>query len=201
MATRKWLVPAVAACMVSAPLWAAETPETAASGTEGVPGVWVDKELDFTYLGFTTHYSCDGLRDKMRQALLDLGADKKTLKVRESGCTSASGRPEHFPGVRAKFKVMQPLTGPAGDKQTPVPAHWKPVDLKLQGSSFTIDSGECELVEQIRQKVLPLFATRNIDLQSNCVPHQASASRPTLRMEVLVADAPQHPAGEPQVSR
>jgi hypothetical protein len=204
MLTNRMIVPAVAACLMSAPLWAAETADNAAGGgapgVDSVSGVWADKELNFTYMGFTTRYSCDGLRDKMRGVLLDLGADKKTLKVMESGCTSAAGRPEHFPGVKAKLRIVQPASGRTDDKQTPVPAHWKPVDLKLR-NSFNNDSGECELVEQIKQKVLPLFTTRNVELNSNCVPHQASAVRPTLKLEVLVADAPQHPAAEPQASR
>ena len=58
-----------------------------------------------------------------------------------------------------------------------------------------------ELVEQIRHSIVPLFATRNVDLKTTCIPHQASASRPSLKMDVLVADDAQHPAGEPQAAR
>src|SRR2546429_1249 len=144
-----FLVPAVAVCALCAPLRAAET-------GEHVPAVWTDKELTFVYQGFTTRYSCDGLRDKMRGVLLDLGAEKKTLKVQELGCSSPAGRPDPFPGIRVKMRVLQPASGNADDKET-VSAQWKPVDLKLR-DSFTTDSGECELVEQIRHKVLPLFA-------------------------------------------
>jgi hypothetical protein len=61
------------------------------------------------------------------------------------------------------------------------------VDLKLR-DNFTTDSGECELVEQIRQKIVPSFAARNVDLQTTCIPHQATATRPILKMEVLVPD-------------
>src|SRR5579884_669143 len=35
---------------------------------------WVKKKINFTYQGFTTHYSCQGLRDKVRDVLLQLGA-------------------------------------------------------------------------------------------------------------------------------
>jgi hypothetical protein len=185
-----FLVPAL--CLVSAPLWAAET------STESVPAVWADKELNFVYQGFTTKYSCDGLRDKMRSVLLDLGAEKKTLKVMQMGCSSPSGRPDPFPGVRAKLRVLQPASDSAANQA--VVAHWKPVDLKLRDSIGT-DSGECELVEQIRQKVLPLFAARNVELRTNCIPHQASAIEPTLKLEVLAPPAAQHPAEEPPTSR
>jgi hypothetical protein len=74
------------------------------------------------------------------------------------------------------------------------------VDLKLR-DSFTTDSGECELVEQIRHKIVPAFAARNVDLKTNCIPHQATATRPSLKLEVLAPDDAQHPAEEPQAAR
>src|SRR3984893_118688 len=174
--------------------------ETGAAAARSESAVWTPKEVTFVYQGFTTKYSCDGLRDKVRSVLLDLGAQKKDLKVQQLGCSSASGRPDPFPGVRVKMKVLQPAAGTADDKGPPVAAHWKPVDLKLR-DSFTTDSGECELVEQIRHKIVPLFATRNVDLKTNCIPHQATATRPTLKLEVLAPDDVQHPAGEPQAAR
>ncbi len=202
----RFIVPAVVACVLGSSAWAAEGAAEGQSGEtlSGEPqlGVWTDKELTFVYQGFTTRYSCDGLRDKVRSVLLDLGAQKKGLKVMQLGCSSPSGRPDPFPGVRVKMKVLQPA-GSVDPKQTdqiPVAAHWKPLDLKLR-DSFSNDSGECELVEQIRHSIVPLFATRNVDLKTSCIPHQASATRPSLKMEVLVADDAQHPAGEPQAAR
>lgn len=177
---------AVGCVLLGASVQAAQT--SASAPEEGQSAVWTQKELTFVYLGFTTHYSCDGLADKVRGVLLDLGAEKKGLKVQEYGCSAPFGRPDPFPGVRVKMSVLAPATGGADDKQAPVGAHWKPVDLKLRDSQFSIDSGECELVEQIRDKILPLFATRNIDLKSTCIPHQASASRPVLKLEVLTLD-------------
>lgn len=194
----RFLVPAVVAGVLGAPAWAAEgTPDGAAA--EPQPAVWTDKEFTFVYQGFTTKYSCDGLRDKVRGVLLDLGARKKDLKVMQLGCGSSTGRPDPFPGVRVKMSVPQPATG-KDDKGTPVPAHWKPIDLKLR-NSFATDSGECELVEQIKQRIVPQFAARNVELKTTCVPHQAAASRPSLKLEVLVADDVQHPATEPQAAR
>ena len=182
------IVPAVVACVLGAPVWAAENAPAPAG--EPQSAVWTEKELTFVYQGFTTRYSCDGLRDKVRTVLLDLGAEKKGLKVMQLGCSSPTGRPDPFPGVRVKMRVLQPADSPEAAKAadpTPVAAHWKPVDLKLR-DNFTTDSGECELVEQIRQKIVPSFAARNVDLQTTCIPHQATAARPILKMEVLVPD-------------
>src|SRR5690242_12321576 len=72
------IVPAALACLLGATAWAAENAPTAAG--EPQSAVWTEKELTFVYQGFTTRYSCDGLRDKVRGVLLDLGAQKKGLK-------------------------------------------------------------------------------------------------------------------------
>jgi hypothetical protein len=187
------IVPAVVAGVLGAPVWAAAVGAgNSATAPAGEPqsAVWTEKELTFVYQGFTTRYSCDGLRDKVRSVLLDLGAQKKDLKVMEMGCASPAGRPDPFPGVRVKMRVLQPADSPDAAKAadpTPVAAHWQPVDLKLR-DNFTTDSGECELVEQIRHKIVPLFAARNVDLQTTCIPHQATVGRPILKMEVLVPD-------------
>jgi len=184
----RMIVPAAVACLLGSTGWAAENAPAPAG--EPQSAVWTEKELTFVYQGFTTRYSCDGLRDKVRGVLLDLGAQKKGLKVMQMGCSHPSG-PDPFPGVRVKMRVLQPADSPDAAKAadpTPVAAHWKPVDLKLR-DSFTTDSGECELVEQIRHKIVPLFAARNVDLRTTCIPHQATVARPVLKMEVLVADA------------
>lgn len=155
---------------------------------EGQTAVWTHKELWFVYQGFTTHYSCDGLRDKVRVVLLDLGARKKDLQVVESACSRSAGRPDPFPGVRIKMSVLIPADG-ATEGQESVPAHWKPVALKVDDYHYTNDSGECELVEQVRDKILPLFTTRNLDYRSDCIPHQASPTGPSLKLEALFPDA------------
>ncbi len=43
---------------------------------------WVGRKLDYTYMGFTAKYSCDGLRDTVREVLLALGARKDDLEIR-----------------------------------------------------------------------------------------------------------------------
>ncbi|HUI61881.1 MAG TPA: hypothetical protein VLX90_16760 [Steroidobacteraceae bacterium] len=178
---------AAAACVLCAPVRGASADSAPAASDSGQSAVWTQKELSFVYQGFTTKYSCDGLRDKVREALLQLGARKKDLKVYEYGCSGPYGRPDPFPGVRIKMSVLAPASG-SDASQTPVEAHWKAVDLRLRDASFRNESGECELVEQIRQKILPLFATRNVDSRTDCVPHQASPAGPTLKVEVLAVN-------------
>lgn len=146
--------------------------------------VWTPKELTFVFMGFTAHYSCDGLRDKIRRVLGELGA-RSDFKLDYYGCSSPFGSPDPFPGVHIRMQVLEPAG--AGDKSADVVgAHWQRVDLHLDKDPVW-EASDCELLEQIRQKILPLFATRHVDFVSNCVPHQASLGT-RLAAELLFPD-------------
>jgi hypothetical protein len=143
--------------------------------------VWVPKEFTFRYQGFTTQYSCDGLRDKMRKVLLELGA-RPDLEVSNYGCTRLSG-PDPFPGVRVRMNVLQPA--PKGEQA--VAAQWEKVDLLSRRDPIDA-TADCELILQIEQQVLPLFATRNVDYSSTCNKRQLVPGGTRLTTDVLVAD-------------
>lgn len=177
----------------SVPGWAADAPTqapgTSVSATTSVatePAVWTQKEVEFTYMGFTTHYTCDGLRDAVRGMLLQLGARKDDLKVYEQPC-SRPERPDPFPGVKIKMSVLQPAPATPSADAPIVEAYWKPVKLPYRATSLDA-AGQCELLEQFKQKVLPLFTTRNVDLHASCVPHQLEPIGTSLQAEVLVTD-------------
>lgn len=166
--------------------WAANA-EAPGSQAGAEQAVWTAKQVHFVYQGFTTHYSCEGLTDKVIKALLELGA-AKDLKVREGACTRPSGGPEPFPSVDVRMSVLQLLTASSADQNAQaVPAHWQRVELKLDNDPLS-EAADCELVEQIKQTFLPLFATRNVDYQSRCVAHQVSPGGTWLRADVLLAD-------------
>jgi hypothetical protein len=162
--------------------------DTPASGTSAV---WTPKQLQFTYMGFTSHYSCDGLRDKMLSTLRKFGA-RKDLTVTESGCAGELGRPTPFPGVNIKVNVLTPADPKAGDAANAVPAHWQLIDLTASRDPLDV-AGDCELIEQIKQRILPLFTTRNVQYQSTCIPNQLQIGGTQLKAEVLVPDAPAKP--------
>lgn len=168
--------------VVAAPAWA----DTQAEGSTGVPAVWTAKELRFVYMGFTSHYSCDGLRDRIRVILTDFGA-RDDMQVSESPCSGPLGRPTKFPGVSIKINVLQPASD-ATDSSV-VAAHWKRVQLPGPGDAVR-QAGDCELLEQVKQKILPLFATRDVQFHSTCVPKQLSIGGTSLAADVLVADQP-----------
>ena len=154
----------------------------------GQSAVWTQKEFKFIYQGFTTKYSCDGLHDKMRRILLEFGARKQDLKIGEWGCSGRSGVPDPFPGVIVKMSVLVPADGAtAPGAEAALPSHWRAIKLKLDNSSLS-EAGECELIEQVKQQVLPLFTTRNVDLKSTCVPHQLTPGGTQLTADVLAPD-------------
>jgi hypothetical protein len=188
----KLSVPAavVVACL-SVPAIAADD-ATAPAPAATQPAVWTQKEVQFTYMGFTTHYTCDGLRDTVREMLLQLGARKDDLKVYEQPC-SRPERPDPFPGVKIKMSVLQPAPTTPGSDAPIVEAYWKPIKLPYRATSLDA-AGQCELLEQFKQKVLPLFTTRNVDLHASCVPHQLEPLGTSLQAEVLVTDQKKAPA-------
>ena len=170
---------AAVAMLTCALAWANPQSEpSAGSGRESA--VWAPKELNFAYQGFTTKYSCDGLQAKMRSVLLQLGS-RPDVQVRGYGCTRLTG-PDPFAGVKIRMNVLQRADQPAGQA---VPAHWKRVDLLANRDPLDA-AADCELIDQIREKVLPLFATRNVDYSAACAAHKPLVGGTWLKAEVLV---------------
>jgi hypothetical protein len=196
------------------------------------PGQWQQHDVTFTYSGFTSKYSCDGLADKVKLLLRAVGA-RADARVTSYGCSEPFGRPTEFPRVRLQFATLAPAAPAAGataprtdlragapgatkpaappnayghviGREAPrigapaaavappageaVPGRWQRVKLS-RNSPRSLDPGDCELVEQFRDKVLPLFATRDIDDDTRCVPHQVAGTSVDLEVEVFTAPA------------
>ena len=190
--------PTLAACslLLSAAALAQAPPQ--ASPAPPAWAVWTPKELRFVYMGFTSHYSCDGLRDKMRVILLQLGA-RPDMKLRETPCSGQLGRPSAFPGVTVNMNVLTPFdAAKTNAAETPLPAHWKSVQISTDRDPLR-EAGDCELIEQVKSRVLPLFTARNIEYRSTCIPNQLQVGGTLLKAEVLIADEQKAPAaGAPQ---
>lgn len=160
-------------------------PPVLAAPQQSVEAVWVPRHVTFVYQGFTTHYSCDGLRDQIHRMLSKLGA--RDLKIRTQGCIRLVGA-EPFPGVAVTMQVLVPAASEHGSKADhPVSAHWRNVVLMPSNAGFE-EQGNCELIEQFKETFLPLFAPRHISYQSNCIPHQLTLGT-HLSAEVLTPDA------------
>ena len=157
-------------------------------------GVWQKHEYSFAYMGFTSTYSCDGLADKIRLLLITAGA-RPDAKSQPGACASGFGRPDKFARAELTFYTLAPSGADASSGSKPVDGIWRPVSL-TDRSPRELSTGDCELIEQFRNNVLPMFTTRNVDDHTTCIPYQNSGSIIGLRFESFTA-APNRPHKPP----
>jgi hypothetical protein len=169
----------------------AAPPGAAPTAVTGIPmaAVWREQHLDFFYMGRTSRYSCDGLRDKVRAMLLDLGV-RRDVKIAAIGCED-SGRMRvnsPAPSLNITFSAAalpDPSVKPLHEGDLAA------TDARFE--SFTIASdafrnlgfGDCELVQEFSRQILPKLVTRSLKRDITCVPFQASGSRFLVRGEIL----------------
>jgi hypothetical protein len=156
-----------------------------ASASAATPGSWQTHKYSFQFLGFTSTYSCDGLADKLKKLLVAAGA-RADLKSQPGACASGFGRPDKFARADLTFSTLAPLDGAAAAGSKPVKGTWRSVSF-ARSSPRGLQIGDCELVEQFRQQVLPMFTTRNVVSNTTCIPHQESGSIIDLKFDSLTA--------------
>jgi hypothetical protein len=162
-----------------------------AADTTPVDGTWQKHEHIFSFAGFTSKYSCDGLEGKLKLLLRTAGA-RPGFKVL---CTNAMGRPERISVARLTFYTLAPADAPppapGKDGKPPAPGDpgvgtWRTVELKV-GSPRELEGGDCELVEQFAHELLPMFTTRDVVNNMTCVPNEANLFGIRLRFDSLGA--------------
>jgi hypothetical protein len=167
-----------------------------AADTTGAPAAqWVQRKLDFTYMGFTSKYTCDGLQDNVRDLLLALGARKRDLQIQSTGCTRGLGV-EPFPGVRAQFWVLEPVSADEaakGGTNLVQATQWHTVNL-VHNANYRSGDDQCELLDQLKRQALPLFTNRNLNFHSACVPHEITLGDIQFSVDVLRAAPTPPPA-------
>jgi hypothetical protein len=179
---------------------------------EPVQAIWKDQEFAFYFHSQTTFYSCTSLESKLKRILKALGAVSSQVRVRSVDCQAG---PVRMPRViitviapveatpqaladRDKGKSKRELTARVrGEREDPAalapfPAQWKRVSLSR--GSVDLEPGDCELIDELRRKVLPKLATRIVKDSMRCTPHQLTIGQPQLEVEALVSlpkpDAP-----------
>jgi hypothetical protein len=178
---------AVAGLMYFAPFGPAD-----AQNATGVPvaAVWKEQHLNFFYMGRTSRYSCEGLRDKVRAMLLDLGA-RRDIRITALDCEGVAARAR--PGSLSPSLAIVVST-PALPNTSAKPLHpgdLAAVDARFERFTITSDAflnmgiADCELVEEFSRQILPKLVTRNVKQDITCVPFQQSGSRFLVRGEVL----------------
>jgi len=159
------------------------------SGGATVPAVWKSQKIDFHYFGRTSRYSCDGMSDKVRTLLMQMGA-RRDMKLLSYGCEIGRISLRGInPGLSIEFSTPVPA---AADK-TPAGADSVLIDARYESFTFhqdvfrNLDIGDCELVEEFVRQVLPKFTTRGIEKNISCVPYQLQTGSYDVKGEVLRA--------------
>jgi hypothetical protein len=184
---------------------AAGAEEQAAAAPEPVLAIWKDQELAFFFQTQTTFYSCSSLEAKLEHLLKLLGATAQ-VRVRSVDCQS-TGRIARMPRVtmtvhspveatpqaiadRDKNKSTRELAARVrGDKEdpealAPFPAKWQRVSLSR--GKANLEPGDCELIDELRRKVLPKLAVRPVKDNTHCTPNQVTLGQPQLEVDALV---------------
>jgi hypothetical protein len=182
----------------------ARSPQPVSSETlQIVEAVWKVQSLDFAYSGYATVYSCDALREKVRDILQVLGA-RETMRIRSWGCTDmlTHGRMEitlESPveatpeNVRAltSYDSTQELVARVRNERLDraeelprFPATWKTVSMR--DKPLKLGPSDCELVEQLRRDVLPRMSIRVERDRLRCSVAFGNIGQPQLRIAALV---------------
>ncbi len=158
---------------MDAPLFAEDTPPADSATT----GSWQMHEYTFTFTGINAAYSCDWLAEKLRLLLNRAGA-RADIKI-HTRCQEPRGP---SPGAEAHlgFFALVPATG-AGDTS----AVWHKVVLR-DHMPLAIEASDCDLVEQFRVELLPLFTTRAIENRMSCRGVDNDAVGLNLQFEALM---------------
>ena len=171
--------------MIAASVWAAD-----AYTGRPIAAVWKEQHLRFFYMGRTSRYSCDGLRDKVRAMLLDLGA-RRDLRITALGCEYTAAR-ARLGSIGPSLNIVVSTPALPDPKLKPLqPGDLGRVDARFETFTITSDAfrnmgdADCELVEEFAHQILPKLATRNLKQDITCVPFQQSGGRFLVRGEIL----------------
>jgi hypothetical protein len=171
--------------MCAASVWSAGL-----AGGSPMPAVWKEQHLSFFYMGRTSRYSCDGLRDKVRAMLLHLGA-RRDLTITALGCEEPAPRVRlASSGPRLNIVFSAPTLPDAGLKPLH-PGDLGTVDARFEAFTITNDAfrnmgiADCELVEEFARQILPKLVTRDLKQDITCVPFRQNGGRFMIRGEIL----------------
>jgi hypothetical protein len=177
----------------------------AETGPKPIRAVWQVQELRLTYMGFTSHYSCDGMREKIARWVKQL-APHENSKITIAGCDNPTGV-AHMPSVR--IVLATPIAADAAGEITKDPKRAEAI-AKLQhkgkapfedGSFDAVrttvallskdysegigGAGDCEMLENFRDQVIKKIDARIVSDHLGCFPHQGNVGNPQLTVEAL----------------
>lgn len=186
-------------------LLAAMSPAGAAEATqpaEPVMAVWKPQEINFYLHTTTSVYSCRAVTGKVRQLLIALGVDPE-VKVSSAGCydnelnrmpylrirlvSPVQATPQALAELeksRSTRELVARLKGERpGEITEQFPAQWRKVSLSR--GQLGLEEGDCELIDELKRKVLPQLAIRIVKDEMSCMPYSLTLGQPRLEVEAL----------------
>ncbi len=149
---------------------------------EIIEAQWEAHQIRFRYSGFSSHYTCDGIRSTLKRLLKLLGA-RDDVRV-ESSCIDHL-RPQRFHRTLLAFAMPVPADKTDISREI-IPAEWQ--EVRITGvSSRYLDAGDCELVEQFQRQVLPKLSARNKKKKLRCIPYRHQLNTLNIKMIALKA--------------
>lgn len=177
----------------------------AADGSAPVQAGWKTQEIRYSYTGFTTAYDCDAAADRIKAILKALGAHAQT-RVSAQGCnlnrpsrnffitiTTATPVPTaelsktsvKTSAQTSQDELLRRLGVGAAQLDETFPAEWKTVQLS-RDRKLDLQPGDCELMEGLRDHVLPKLSVKIQADDVQCIPRQLSIQTPELTVSALV---------------
>jgi hypothetical protein len=183
---------------------ATEADAATAQAVDPVQAIWKHQEISFYFQSFTTFYSCTGLEGKLERIMRELGVHAR-VRVRSADCPSSVARmprvvmrvvgpvaatPEALAERDKNKSVRELVERVRGKSDHPLdsleqfPAQWRRVSLTR--GRLDLQPGDCELIEELQKKVLPMLAVRIVKDDVQCSPNQLTLGQPRLELEALV---------------
>lgn len=172
-----------------------------AAGDQPIQSVWKPQEIRYSYMGFTAAYGCSAAETRLKKILLAVGAHPQT-KVRANGCYNDRPAKNFFISIttatpvaakdakpsaheKSEQALIEKLGGAKAISAEPFPAQWQTVNLS-RDRKLDLQPGDCELMQGLRDSVLPKLSIKIVADGVQCTPHQLSIQTPELTVSALV---------------
>lgn len=177
---------------------------TASAAPDYVTAVWRQQSLDFAYQGTTTAYSCSTLQRRLEAILRSVGA-RDGISIVMQRCTDQADAfmqitlESPVEATEANVAAVTQHTGteelvakvrnealPTAENIERFSAEWRTVSMS-RDRTLQLESGDCELVKQLRRDVFPHLSIRIVRDNLRCSAAFGNIGKPQLSVAALIA--------------
>ncbi|MFC4310808.1 hypothetical protein ACFPN2_17065 [Steroidobacter flavus] len=180
------------------------TGAAAPAAPDYVTAVWRQQSLEFAYQGTNTAYSCSTLQRRLEAILRSVGA-RDGLTIVMQRCTdqadafvqitlespveateaNVAAVTQHTSTEELAAKVRNEAL-PTPENIARFPAEWRTVSMS-RDKTLKLESGDCELVKQLRREVFPHLSIRVVRDNLRCSVAFGNVGQPQLSVAALIA--------------